>query len=211
MTCVGRFSLAHNTMQTESNRLNMSTVTNSLKLHLSSILNYAPKGAKTWVQNQRLKMKVRYFGYRLVPQDELKRKYREALLLLSKNDKAERLGDYLEFGVCHGSSMACMYHALEELGLDHVRLFGFDSFEGMPASAETEDGNWSAGEFKSDYNFTLELLAKQGVNLNRVNLVKGWFNDTLTPQLIQQHQITKASVITGQTHLKLTKLNGQKV
>lgn len=176
--------------------LNIGTVVSTLKLlHLNSVLNYLPKETKNWIDNQKLKIKVRYFGYRLVPQEELKRKYREALLLLSKNDGAEKLGDYLEFGVCHGSSMACMYHALKDLGFDHVRLFGFDSFEGMPDTSDAEDGNWYAGQFKSEYKFTRELLTQQGVQWERVHLVKGWFTDTLNPQLIAQHQITKASVI----------------
>jgi len=187
-------------MQKTSSLLNTGTVAGILKLlHLSSIFNsileYVPRRTKNWVENQKLKTKVRHFGYRLVPQEELKHQYHKALLFLSKNDGAERLGDYLEFGVCHGSSMACMYHALKDLGFDHIRLFGFDSFEGMPDSADTEDGNWYSGQFKSDYKFTRELLAQQGVELNRVTLVKGWFTDTLNPQLIKQHQITKTSVI----------------
>jgi len=185
------------TMQKESNWLNIASILKFLHLNsiLSYILNYAPKETKLWVENQKLEMKVRYFGYRLVPQEELKRKYREALLLLSKNEEAQSLGDYLEFGVCHGSSMACMHHALKNLGFDHVRLFGFDSFEGMPDEADIEEGNWYAGQFKSDENFTRKFLTQQGVQWNRVTLVKGWFTDTLNPQLIKQHQITKASVI----------------
>ncbi|MBV9388005.1 MAG: class I SAM-dependent methyltransferase [Chroococcidiopsidaceae cyanobacterium CP_BM_ER_R8_30] len=179
---------------------NISTSVNVLKtLHLNSIFNYvmsyAPKKIQLWFDNQRLKIKVQHFGYRLVPQEELKRKYSEALLLLSKNEAAQELGDYLEFGVCHGSSMACMYHALKDAGFDRVRLFGFDSFEGMPDSADAEDGNWYAGQFKSEEKFTRELLKQQDVDLQRVTLVKGWFSDMLNPRLIKQHQITKASVI----------------
>ena len=188
-------------MQKTSSPLNIAVVVDILKfLHLNSIFNYILKytnrETKLWVENQKLKMRVRHLGYRLVPQEELKHHYREALLLLSKNDGAESLGDYLEFGVCHGSSMACMHHALKDLGCDHIRLFGFDSFEGMPDAADTEDdGSWYAGQFKSDYKFTKEFLTQQGVQWNRVFLIKGWFTETLNPQLIEQHSITKASVI----------------
>ena len=86
-------------------------------LHLGSILNYLPKRTKLWVENQDLKIKVRYFGYRLVPQEELKRQYREAMLRLSKNDGFEKLGDYLEFGVC-----PWFIHGLYASGTERFRV-----------------------------------------------------------------------------------------
>jgi len=93
----------------------------------------------------------------------------------------------------NGTSLICMYRALTQLGLDHVRLFGFDSFEGLPPD---EEGHWGpGGRFKSELEFTRRVLAHEGVPNDRVVLIKGFFSDSLKPELITQYQITRASII----------------
>ena len=136
-------------------------------------------------------------GQRLVPEQALERKYVEALNYLSRTEGLGQLGDYLEFGVYGGSSLACAHRALEEVGAAHVRLFGFDSFQGLPESAATEDGGgvWPPGEFRMDERFTREFLTEQGVDWKRLTLVKGWFDETLTPATVARHGIRKASLI----------------
>jgi O-methyltransferase len=82
------------------------------------------------------------------------------------------------------------------LDLDHVRLFGFDSFDGFPASACDEDeGRWQPGRCHSPLAFTTAVLKAERVDLRRVTLVPGWFADTLNNATAQSHQIKKASVI----------------
>jgi hypothetical protein len=131
-----------------------------------------------------------------IPEEELKACYRGAIERLVASRGEQGLGDYLEFGVSHGSSLACMSRVVTERGLDRVRLFGFDSFQGLPASAaEEDDGVWKPGDFHSSLNATRRILAGKGVNLDRVTLIDGWFSDTLTPELIAAHRIEKASVI----------------
>jgi len=100
---------------------------------------------------------------------------------------AENLGDYLEFGVFSGTSISCMYQVLQEFNLPQVRLFGFDSFEGMPESSATEDeGTWEPGQFKFGIEYTKGILTARGIDWNRVLLTKGWFCNTLTPEFRQQ-------------------------
>ena len=162
---------------------------------LKSALRPVRRRARVWMENRSMKARVRK-GLRLVPEAELEHKYREALQALTEKAGAAPLGDYLEFGVYNGTSLACMYRALESLRLDRVRLFGFDSFEGMPKEANTDDGGmWTPGQFKSEFAFTRQFLTEQNVNWDRVTLVKGWFSDTLTNGLIRDCKITKASVI----------------
>ncbi len=132
----------------------------------------------------------------LVPVEELQKKYREALLLLTGRENAEPLGDYLEFGVYQGTSLLCMYRALKDLGLCHTRLFGFDSFEGLPSSADADESRmWCQGQFRADYEFAEEVLTKAGVDWNRVFLIKGFFESTLNKKIIKKHNIARASVI----------------
>src|SRR5215208_6297128 len=58
----------------------------------------------------------------LVDPDELKPQYKRALTALTETLGADSLGDYLEFGVCHGTSLTCMHQALKELNLPKVRI-----------------------------------------------------------------------------------------
>jgi O-methyltransferase len=132
----------------------------------------------------------------LIDVKKLQPKLKEACELLTHKVGAEKFGDYLEFGVCHGTSLACMFEVLQQQGLSHVRLFGFDSFEGLPRVAAIDpSNNWQPGDFASSLEYTSRRLSSKGVDWTRTFLVKGWYSDTLTPTLIQQHKICKASII----------------
>jgi O-methyltransferase len=165
-----------------------------LRLHYptQALVQHAPPGL------QRLVGKIKgqlapLTPHRLLPQEELYRFYRDNLQRLVAKHGAASMGDYLEFGVYTGTSLTAMYRALQALGLDHVRLFGFDSFEGLPPD---EEGYWGpGGRFKSGLEFTQQVLAREGIPSDRVTLVKGFYSDSLTPALKAQYQIRKASVI----------------
>lgn len=133
---------------------------------------------------------------KLVSVNELKPEFRKACLFLAEKHGVDSLGDYLEFGVCHGTALNCMHQVLHDLEYDQVRLFGFDSFEGLPETAKTDDGGmWYPGQFNSDYKVTRKFLNDNGVNWQKTFLVKGWFSDVLTDQLIHQYNLQKASLI----------------
>jgi O-methyltransferase len=128
---------------------------------------------------------------RLVPVEELARVDRRALAHL--RESAPPVGDYLEFGVFRGDSLLCMDQARREAGLS-FRLFGFDSFEGLPELAPDDQG-WTAGSFRSNYGSTRRRLTSNGIDWSRTVLVKGWFDETLTPELRDEHELVKASTI----------------
>jgi hypothetical protein len=132
----------------------------------------------------------------LVPERALMTKYRQAVLALGAEGGTGQLGDYLEFGVYIGASLACMHRVTSELGCDHVRLFGFDSFEGLPDSASTEDeGIWEPSAFSCELETTRRFLTDRHVDWDRVFLTKGWFSETLGGATIERHSIRKASII----------------
>ena len=153
-----------------------------------------PVSLRRWLQAQKWKLKVSA-GVRLVPEEALTDRYREALLWLINQelDGSLSLGDYLEFGVFNGTSLYCMHRASQELGLERMRLFGFDSFEGLPDSAAID--GWIPGDFHIEYGYTRSWLTRRGVDWNRTFLVKGWFSETLTQALAREHKLKKASVI----------------
>jgi hypothetical protein len=116
-----------------------------------------------------------------------------ALAIRTLQDERHEFGDYLEFGVSRGTSLACMHAALRDAGLGHVRAIGFDSFEGMPEESVAQ--GWNAGAFYSTMPATVAYLRKNNVDLSNVELVRGWFKDTCTPATVQRLAIAKASLI----------------
>src|SRR5215207_7939075 len=72
-------------------------------------------------------------------------------------------------------------------------MFGFDSFQGMPSEASRQ--GWVPGEFHSTLSATRLCLTEQSVDLDKVHLIKDWFQDTLTGQTRAEYGIDKASLI----------------
>jgi hypothetical protein len=117
---------------------------------------------------------------RLVDVRELTPLFTDALSLVATGGAA--VGDYLEFGVYNGTSLARMHKVLVAAGNRHSRLVGFDSFAGLPEVAATDSGgHWAPGEFSCSIDFTRSVLDFERVDWTRVQLVKGYFDTTLTP------------------------------
>jgi hypothetical protein len=134
-------------------------------------------------------------GQGLVPEEALKKTYTDAVLFL-REKSADTIGDYLEFGVCYGSSMACMHDVLTATGTTGVRKFGFDSFQGLPPEADEQDGGFfSEGQFESSLYFAYKLLTKRGIDWRTTFLIEGWFKDTCTQQTIEKHDIRKVGIV----------------
>src|SRR3989337_4080318 len=108
-------------------------ISKSLRLNFLYRLtkSYLPK----FINDSVYTLSQKYSSSLLVRPSELQPKFRKAVEFLINNLGASNVGDYLEFGVFQGTSLNCMYQTLMELKLDDVRLFGFDSFKGLPAIA----------------------------------------------------------------------------
>jgi O-methyltransferase len=128
----------------------------------------------------------------LVPEEALTDCVDHALGELLHHRSRDELGDYLEFGVSRGTSMACVHRAIRKRDV-HMRLIGFDSFEGMPPEAAQQ--GWFPGQYSSTITATRRYLRRHGVPLRDVELVKGWFDDTLTDATRRRLQIGTASLI----------------
>ena len=127
------------------------------------------------------------------PRERLQACFEEQLAWLKEQSNGA-LGDYLEFGVYQGNSLVCMNRAVRKLDVDGMRLIGFDSFEGLPKSAEFDEV-WSEGQFRSDLEFTRHLLDEAGVDWDRVELVKGFYDQVLTDELAARIGLERASVV----------------
>lgn len=103
---------------------------------------------------------------------------------------------YLEFGVYNGSTITAVTRALDAVGIKDVRVFGFDTFEGLPDFASSDcGGHWKPGQFCSSIEFTRSVLEHEKVDMSRVELVKGLFSESCTPEFIKKHNIDKAALI----------------
>ncbi len=130
-------------------------------LYRITIKRFLPKKMIKWVRTQSLK----YDPPPLVTVRELQPKYKKACEFLTNQIGAQNIGDYLEFGVCYGTSLNCMFQTLKEMKLAHVRLFGFDSFEGLPAIAAIDiENELQPGEFASSIEFTSQRLTDSGID-----------------------------------------------
>ena len=129
----------------------------------------------------------------LIPEQQFSRAVHLAVEKLLEKETPEGLGDYLEFGVSRGTSMSAVFRVLKQSRLSGVRLIGFDSFEGMPEDSDKE--GWAEGLYHSTINATKKYLKNKDVDMSRVQLVKGWFKDTLNQRTKESLGIKKASII----------------
>jgi O-methyltransferase len=139
----------------------------------------------------------------LVPTEILESRYEDALRRLADRAGSQPIGDYLEFGVYRGDSMLCMQRASARLGLGGMRLVGFDSFEGMPDTAVAEDEatrsggglSYRPGALKSSYDDTKKTMTAHGADWDRIELVRGWYDETLTPEVRERIGVRRAAVV----------------
>jgi O-methyltransferase len=154
-------------------------------------LRVAKQRAAYWMQELRHPLASR--GW--VPPQALFETYCRAIALVRERTRAP-LGDYLEFGVHHGDSLAIMHRAVTVMRAHEMRLFGFDSWKGLPEEAEQEDdGVWYPGQFMSSLAIAKLHLRRAGIDWRRTTLVKGFYKETLTPDLRMRLGLIKASVI----------------
>lgn len=83
--------------------------------------------------------------------------------------------EYLEFGVARGTSLLSVTQLATQYQIT-TRFFGFDSFEGLPAS----EGSFKIGDFAYTKQRCLAFLKHAGADLDRVELVPGFFDTSLT-------------------------------
>lgn len=104
--------------------------------------------------------------------------------------RAEIEGDYFEFGVFRGDTFRLSLQTYDRLtktlGMkkQERKFFAFDSFEGLPASHsnnQQEDNFYHTGEFAAKQGEFLKNIGKYR-NRREVQVIPGWFKNTLTDQ-----------------------------
>ena len=101
-------------------------------------------------------------------------------------------GDYLEFGVYKGSSFILASHLAAKYQLPGMRFFAFDSFEGLP---DSEGHAFKQGEYQCSREKFIKIIEKSGVETEKVSIVEGLYSESLTLEIKQRHNLTKAAII----------------
>ena len=106
-------------------------------------------------------------------------------------------GDYYEFGLFRGYTFLQAWNHCKEMKLDAVNFYGFDSFEGLPQAKGIDevDGRFFEGQFACSREEVEKNLAGEGVDLEKVQLIQGFYEDSLTEALRDQHPFKPASVV----------------
>lgn len=116
----------------------------------------------------------------------------------------EWVGDYYEFGMYTGFSFSFAYH----LGNNYVlkegkdmKFWGFDSFDGLPEPKGIDKlpdrfrNFFVRGHFAVSIDLVKRKLEKNKVDLSKVMLIKGYYEDILNDKLFLKYSFKKASVI----------------
>ncbi len=113
--------------------------------------------------------------------------------------------NYYEFGVGRGRTMMRFVKALKLYcrlaGIDpySYSIFAFDSFEGLPAKESVRDDH--PGWHQRQFLYTVEDITKRvgsqiDVRKGTVRFIKGFFHDSLTPELAAELSTHPPSIVT---------------
>jgi O-methyltransferase len=102
-------------------------------------------------------------------------------------------GDYLEFGVFKGATFSYACKVMSPL-FEEMRFVALDSFEGLPKpkGLDADKGYTSGfyeGQFACSEDEFVSNLKKANVNLEKVMVVKGWFDQMLKPENLKQSKV----------------------
>ena len=106
-------------------------------------------------------------------------------------------GDYHEFGLFRGYTFLQAWNHRKELGVQDMAMYGYDSFSGLPPAegVDANDARFFEGQFACSMDEVKKNLEEHGVDLDQVNFIKGFYEDSLTEELRNQHPFRQASVV----------------
>jgi len=102
---------------------------------------------------------------------------------------------YYEFGLFRGFSFWFAEQISREYTGSSFRLFGFDSFQGLPSpQLDAEASVFHKGDFCGSYETVTTNLEKWKADLSRISLHKGFYSNTLFERFRQSEQFLPISI-----------------
>lgn len=151
-----------------------------------------------WLQNPAFRHSNLLYAiqnsFRYLPREQIMRTVMEFAA------ESDLPGDYLEFGVFQGHTFATAFHFAKRQRLANMRFYAFDSFEGLPKvdgvdAAGYRHRHFEQGQIACDLAQFKQHLARSRVNLSDVEIVEGWFSQTLSEETTQRLPLKQASVV----------------
>ena len=103
-------------------------------------------------------------------------------------------GYYFEFG-CHEANTIRMAYDCFHYLFDWSYV-AFDSFEGLPEIQDIDRQEiWQMGKLKTTEDDFIRIVTSHGMPKEKLMTVKGFYDDSLTPELKQRLLPTKAAVV----------------
>lgn len=88
-----------------------------------------------------------------------------------------RKSAFCEFGTWDGRSFATAYHALSNVC---GQFYAFDSFQGIGGTLDEEQTHFGDGQYSASLSTFEYNMRYSGVDMTRVKITKGFFEDSLT-------------------------------
>jgi len=146
----------------------------------------------------RIALRDRFYA-RMVPNDFRPKARKQRILSIAFSAVQSwdlPAGDYLEFGVYEGKSFIYAYKLAEQMGLE-MHFYAFDSFEGLPLvrGRDAEYGTFEQGQYACDEARFRQNLKKAGVDMSRVTIVPGFYDQVLNSETKSRLRIKRAAVV----------------
>ena len=101
---------------------------------------------------------------------------------------------YFEFGCHSGRTFSAVVRACRYLKLKDFQFYAFDSFKGLSETSASVDGYFTSGTFATPVDTFVKIVYKlSGYKLRYNNIVEGFYNESLTPQI--QQSMPKVGVV----------------
>jgi len=120
-------------------------------------------------------------------------------------------GDYLEFGVYKGVSFIETYNQIKDYSkifykngpkspnekniFNDMRFHAFDSFEGLPETKNPSNPiQYFSGAYSASEDEFRKRITQAGLDMSRVTITKGWFNESLNKDTAKNLNLSKIAV-----------------
>lgn len=107
-------------------------------------------------------------------------------------------GDYMEFGVYKGMTFISAFHIAQKTNLKSMNFYAFDSFQGLPEITEVDSDihrPFSNGDYSCDANKFKKNISLTKVDLSKVKIISGWYDEVLNEETKKKFLIKKASIV----------------
>lgn len=113
---------------------------------------------------------------------------------LEKHNPELLRGGYYEFGVFKGFSIWFAERLTEQFAPE-MKLYGFDSFEGLPKSEVDRNPFWKAGNYSASISEVQGHIKRASDSPSRITFVKGFFSKELFDGFLREHAAPAPSIL----------------